>query len=69
MSLEFSQGATFIMVMPGDGASTEFDRLEVVALTLEGKQATVAIARDNKTYVTAHAYPDDAVNRMIDGGD
>ena len=64
----FRKGAAFIKVMPGGGVSTEFDPLEVVNLTLEEMQAAVAIARDNKTYVAAHAYRDDAVNRAIDAG-
>jgi imidazolonepropionase-like amidohydrolase len=40
----------------------------VVNLTLEEMKAAVEIAEDNKTYVAAHAYRDDAVNRAIDAG-
>ena len=64
----FRKGAAFLKVMPGGGVSTEFDPLEVVSLTLDEMKAAVAIAEDQKTYVAAHAYRDDAVNRAIDAG-
>ncbi|WP_455197300.1 amidohydrolase family protein [Kaarinaea lacus] len=64
----FRKGAAFLKVMPGGGVSTEYDPLEVVSLTLDEMKAAVAIAEDNKTYVAAHAYRDDAVNRAIDAG-
>ncbi|MCP4408266.1 MAG: amidohydrolase family protein [Gammaproteobacteria bacterium] len=64
----FRKGAAFLKVMPGGGVSTEFDPLEVISLTLDEMKAAVAIAEDNKTYVAAHAYRDDAVNRAIDAG-
>jgi len=64
----FRKGAAFLKVMPGGGVSTEYDPLEVVSHTLEEMKAAVAIAEDNKTYVAAHAYRDDAVNRAIDAG-
>jgi hypothetical protein len=37
-------------------------------MTLDEMKAAVAIAEDQKTYVAAHAYRDDAVNRAIDAG-
>jgi imidazolonepropionase-like amidohydrolase len=64
----FRKGAAFLKVMPGGGVSTEYDPLEVVSLTLDEMKAAVAIAEDQKTYVAAHAYRDDAVNRAIDAG-
>ncbi|UCF77023.1 MAG: amidohydrolase family protein [Betaproteobacteria bacterium] len=64
----FRKGAAFLKVMPGGGVSTEYDPLEVVSMTLDEMKAAVAIAEDNKTYVAAHAYRDDAVNRAIDAG-
>lgn len=64
----FRKGAAFLKVMPGGGVSTEYDPLEVVSHTLDEMKAAVAIAEDNKTYVAAHAYRDDAVNRAIDAG-
>jgi imidazolonepropionase-like amidohydrolase len=64
----FRKGAAFLKVMPGGGVSTEYDPLEVISLTLDEMKAAVAIAEDNKTYVAAHAYRDDAVNRAIAAG-
>jgi imidazolonepropionase-like amidohydrolase len=64
----FRKGAAFLKVMPGGGVATEYDPLEVINLTLAEMKAAVAIAEDQKTYVAAHAYRDDAVNRAIDAG-
>lgn len=64
----FRKGAAFIKVMPGGGVSTEFDPLEVISHTEDEMRAAVEIAQDQKTYVAAHAYRDDAVNRAIDAG-
>lgn len=64
----FRKGAAFIKVMPGGGVSTEFDPLEVISHTEDEMRAAVEIAEDQKTYVAAHAYRDDAVNRAIDAG-
>jgi imidazolonepropionase-like amidohydrolase len=64
----FRKGAAFLKVMPGGGVSTEYDPLEVISLTLDEMKAAVEIAEDQKTYVAAHAYRDDAVNRAIDAG-
>ncbi len=63
----FRKGAAFLKVMPG-GVSTEYDPLEVISLTEDEMRAAVEIAEDQKTYVAAHAYRDDAVNRAIDAG-
>ncbi|EJG1815786.1 amidohydrolase family protein [Vibrio parahaemolyticus] len=64
----FRKGAAFIKVMPGGGVSTEYDPLEVISHTEDEMRAAVEIAEDQKTYVAAHAYRDDAVNRAIDAG-
>jgi len=64
----YRKGAAFTKVMPGGGVSTEYDPLEVISLTLDEMKAAVEIAEDQKTYVAAHAYRDDAVNRAIDAG-
>ena len=64
----FRKGAAFIKVMPGGGVSTEYDPLEVISLTFDELKAAVDLAEDQKTYVAAHAYRDDAVNRSIDAG-
>ena len=64
----FRKGAAFTKVMPGGGVASNFDPLEVISLTLDEMKAAVEIAEDQKTYVAAHAYRDDAVNRAIDAG-
>jgi imidazolonepropionase-like amidohydrolase len=64
----FRKGAAFLKAMPGGGVASQFDPLEVVNLTLDEMKAAVEIAADQKTYVTVHAYRDDAVNRSLDAG-
>jgi len=64
----FRKGAAFLKVMPGGGVASPYDPLEVISLTLDEMKAAVEIAEDQKTYVAAHAYRDDAVNRAIDAG-
>jgi imidazolonepropionase-like amidohydrolase len=64
----FRKGAAFTKVMVGGGVSTEYDPLEVVNMTMDELKAAVDIAEDHKTYVAAHVYRDDAVNRALDAG-
>jgi imidazolonepropionase-like amidohydrolase len=64
----FRKGAAFLKAMPGGGVSSDYDPLEVVNLTLDEMKAAVEIAEDQKTYVTVHAYRDDAVTRSLDAG-
>lgn len=61
-------GATQIKIMAGGGVASEFDPLHMTQFTLEEMQAAVAIAADYGTYVMAHAYHDNSVNRCIDAG-
>lgn len=62
------KGATQIKIMAGGGVSTIFDPLHVVQFTPDEMQAAVQAAKDWGTYVMAHAYHDDSVNRAIDAG-
>jgi len=62
------KGATQIKIMAGGGVSTIFDPLHVVQFTPEEMRAAVQAAEDWGTYVLAHAYHDDSVNRAIDAG-
>ncbi len=62
------KGATQIKIMAGGGVSTVFDPLHVVQFTPEEMRAAVQAAKDWGTYVMAHAYHDDSVNRAIDAG-
>jgi len=61
-------GATQIKVMAGGGISSEYDPLDTVQYSLEEMKAAVESAADWGTYVTVHAYTDDAVNRSLDAG-
>lgn len=64
----FRKGAAFTKIMVGGGVASDYDPLEVVSLTMAEVKAAVAIAEDQKTYVSVHAYNDDAVIRALDGG-
>jgi imidazolonepropionase-like amidohydrolase len=62
------QGATQIKLMAGGGISSEYDPLDTVQYSVEELKAAVDAAADWHTYVTVHAYTDDAVNRALDAG-
>lgn len=62
------QGATQIKVMAGGGISTDYDPLDTVQYSLPELRAAVEAAADWHTYVTVHAYTDEAVNRALDAG-
>ena len=62
------QGATAIKVMAGGGISSDYDPLDSVQYSLEELRAAVESAADWNTYVTVHAYTDQAVNRALDAG-
>jgi len=62
------RGATHIKIMAGGGVSSEFDPLHMTQLSLEEMQAIVGVAEDYGTYVIAHAYHDNSVNRALDAG-
>ena len=64
----FRHGAAFLKIMAGGGVATEYDPLEIIEYTQAEMEAIVAVAEDNKTYVTIHAYRDDAINRALDAG-
>ena len=61
-------GATQIKVMAGGGISSDYDPIDTVQYSLEEMKAAVESAADWNTYVTVHAYTDDAVNRALDAG-
>jgi imidazolonepropionase-like amidohydrolase len=61
-------GATQIKIMAGGGVASEFDPLHMTQFTLDEMKAAVEIAADYGTYVHAHAYHDQSVNRAIDAG-
>ncbi|CUH48995.1 putative chlorohydrolase/aminohydrolase [Ruegeria atlantica] len=61
-------GATQIKIMAGGGVASEFDPLHMTQFSLEEMEAIVGVAEDYGTYVLAHAYHDNSVNRAIDAG-
>jgi imidazolonepropionase-like amidohydrolase len=54
--------------MASGGVSSEFDPIHMTQFTLDEMKAIVSIAEDYGSYVTAHAYHDNSVNRAIDAG-
>jgi len=62
------QGGTHIKIMPGGGVASNFDPLEATTMTEEEMRAAVDAAADFGTYVCAHAYTDESVNRFFDAG-
>jgi len=62
------QGGTHIKVMPGGGVASNFDPLEATTMTEAELRAAVDAAADFGTYVCAHAYTDDSINRFFDAG-
>lgn len=61
-------GAVQVKLMAGGGISTDNDPLDTVQYSLEELRAAVESAADWHTYVTVHAYTDEAVNRALDAG-
>ena len=54
--------------MPGGGVASQFDPLEATTLMADELRAAVGAAADFGTYVCAHAYNDESINRFLDAG-
>ena len=61
-------GGSQIKIMPGGGVASDFDPLEATTLMEDELRAAVETAADFGTYVCAHAYNDESVNRFLDAG-
>lgn len=61
-------GAAHIKVMPGGGVASDFDPLESNSMTEAELRMAVETAADFQTYVCAHAYNDESINRFLDAG-
>jgi len=61
-------GATQLKIMAGGGCASALDPLHMTQFTEEEMKAAVEVARDYGTYVLAHAYHDDSINRCLDAG-
>ena len=64
----FRGGATHVKVMPGGGVASSFDPLESNSMSLDELTAAVDAAADFQSYVCAHAYGDESINRFLDAG-
>jgi imidazolonepropionase-like amidohydrolase len=63
-----SQGASQIKIMTGGGVSSVLDPLHTMQFLPEEIEAAVAAARDWDTYVGAHVFSDEGIQRSIDAG-
>ena len=61
-------GGSQIKIMPGGGVASQFDPLEATTLMEDELRAAVEAAADFGTYVCAHAYNDESINRFLDSG-
>ena len=64
----FRSGASQIKVMVGGGVASNFDPLESTTMAEDEIRAVVEAAADFGSYVCAHAYTDESVNRVLDAG-
>jgi imidazolonepropionase-like amidohydrolase len=65
---EIRNGATHIKVMAGGGVSTPNDPLEGTQYSIEELTAIVEEAKAARTYVMAHAYAPEAIQRAVRAG-
>ncbi|WP_394175228.1 metal-dependent hydrolase family protein [Thalassotalea litorea] len=61
-------GATQIKIMAGGGNGSEFDPIDSLQFRPEEIRAIVNAAKDWDTYVAAHVFYPDQINRFIDAG-
>lgn len=65
---ELRQGADFVKIMCGGGVATPSDALEMIQFTPEEVTAITRTASYSGTYVTAHAYTNEAIRHAVDNG-
>lgn len=61
-------GASQIKIMAGGGLSSEYDHVKTLQYTFEEMRAAVAAASDYGTYVMAHLYTSEAIDRALRAG-
>lgn len=61
-------GASQIKIMAGGGLSSDYDPVQTLQYTLEEMKAAVAAASDYGTYVMAHLYTTEAIDRALRAG-
>ncbi|SJM88855.1 related to imidazolonepropionase and related amidohydrolases [Zygosaccharomyces bailii] len=62
---EFRRGANFIKIMGGGGVASPTDRISNLQFCEEEIQALVKFANTYHTYVTAHAYTSEAIQKCL----
>jgi imidazolonepropionase-like amidohydrolase len=62
------QGATQIKIMGGGGVASDYDPIHSLQPSPEEIRAAVQAASDFGTYVLAHAYTSEAVQRLVNNG-
>lgn len=65
---QLRRGASQIKIMASGGVNSPNDKIESVQYSLEEIQAVVNVARDQGTYVMAHAYTPHAIQRCVKAG-
>ncbi len=65
---QFMQGAVLLKLTAGGGVSSPHSPLDVTTFTLSELQAAVEIAENWGTYVAAHAFTPDAIQKAIAAG-
>lgn len=65
---ELRQGADFLKIMVGGGVASPTDPLEMLQFLPEEIRAITATARMRGTYVTAHAYTNEAIRHAVENG-
>jgi imidazolonepropionase-like amidohydrolase len=65
---ELKAGAQQIKVMAGGGVATPYDPIDMVQYTEEEIRAAVEEAKARRTYVLAHAYIPEAIQRAVRAG-
>jgi imidazolonepropionase-like amidohydrolase len=61
-------GADFLKIHVSGGVATPMDPLDCTQYTAEEIQAAVQEAKNRKTYVSAHAYPPEAIQLAVNNG-
>lgn len=65
---QLMQGASQIKLTAGGGVSSPFSPIDVVTFTEDELRAAVEAARNWGTYVTVHAFTNEAIRQAIDAG-
>ncbi len=61
-------GASQIKIMAGGGCASQYDPIQTIQFTLEEMKAAVQAAADYGTYVMAHLYTNESMQRAAEAG-